>query len=225
MAPVGLLRRTAETARMRVATLGALTLVATASESAKQQMAHLGALPHTVRLLCDADAAVRAAACELIRRFTRIINLLRTVLVDVDIATPVVRLLRDTSKHVRMAATATVGNLLLEFAPQRQAVIGAGALELLADSAKQTAPRRQLRAALSALKNYLYQASAADKAAFLATFGWHRLIELLRSPDDADVLRYALVILRNLFTGDAAVCAAHAAAPRACGQPGYACNC
>ena len=78
-------------------------------------------LNHIVASLKDASVGVRAAACQCARALSRSANMLRTSLLDAGAAEPLFDLLQDEEDIVKITATATVSNLLIDFSPMKQA--------------------------------------------------------------------------------------------------------
>ena len=77
-------------------------------------------LPHIVSSLKDPSIGVRAAACQCARALSRSANMLRTSLVDAGAADPLFDLLSDEEDLVKITATATVCNLLIDFSPMKE---------------------------------------------------------------------------------------------------------
>jgi armadillo repeat-containing protein 8 len=65
-------------------------------------------------------ASVLIAACGAIRALSRSVSILRTSLIDAGVAMPLFDLLKSPDMEVKIAATAAVCNLLLEFSPMRE---------------------------------------------------------------------------------------------------------
>ncbi|KAH0565742.1 hypothetical protein GP486_000865 [Trichoglossum hirsutum] len=64
--------------------------------------------------------SVLIAACGAIRALSRSVSILRTSLIDAGVAMPLFDLLKSPDMEVKIAATAAVCNLLLEFSPMRE---------------------------------------------------------------------------------------------------------
>lgn len=64
--------------------------------------------------------SVLLAACEASKALSRSVAILRTSLADADLASPLSNLLRSPSEDVQVAATAAIGNVVLDFSPMRQ---------------------------------------------------------------------------------------------------------
>ena len=65
-------------------------------------------------------ASVLIAACGAVRALSRSVSILRTSLIDAGVAMPLFDLLKSPDMEVKIAATAAVCNLLLEFSPMRE---------------------------------------------------------------------------------------------------------
>jgi hypothetical protein len=68
----------------------------------------------------DNPSSVLVAACGAIRALSRSVSLLRTNLIDAGVAQPVFELLKHVDVDVKVAATAAVCNLVLDFSPMRE---------------------------------------------------------------------------------------------------------
>jgi hypothetical protein len=64
--------------------------------------------------------SVIIAACGAVRALSRSVSILRTSLIDAGVAMPLFDLLKSPDMEVKIAATAAVCNLLLEFSPMRE---------------------------------------------------------------------------------------------------------
>ncbi|RPB02628.1 ARM repeat-containing protein [Choiromyces venosus 120613-1] len=106
--------------------------------------------------------AVLTAACGAIRALSRSVSILRTSLIDAGIALPLFALLRHDDIEVRIASTAAVCNLVLDFSPMRRPILEAGVLDVLCSHAKSENAALRLNA-LWALKHLVLEAETEVK--------------------------------------------------------------
>ncbi|TXT11159.1 hypothetical protein VHUM_01910 [Vanrija humicola] len=106
--------------------------------------------------------------------------------------------LGDRTWTVEVAATATICNLVTNFSPLKDKLLGNGGLELLVELT--ASPHEPLALnALWALKNVTYHAGEPLKAEVMAVLGWDTLRRFL-SPETPKALRaQALDMLQNLL--------------------------
>ena len=102
----------------------ALAAIALFKDEYRKQIVDAGVAPHLVAAMRHPSPKVRTAACLCTRSLSRSTNLLRTALVDVEIATPLFTLLSDPFMDVKVAASAVLCNLLLDFSPLRKVCLG-----------------------------------------------------------------------------------------------------
>lgn len=74
---------------------------------------------------------VLVAACATAQALTRSVSVLRTSLIDADVAPPLFRLLSNPDLEVRTAATKVICNLALTFSPMREAIASQGIIKIL----------------------------------------------------------------------------------------------
>ena len=98
----------------------ALAAIALFKDEYRKQIVDAGVAPHIVAAMQHPSPKVRTAACLCTRSLSRSTNLLRTALVDVEIAKPLFALLSDPNMDVKVAASAVLCNLLLDFSPLRK---------------------------------------------------------------------------------------------------------
>ncbi|KAI9774945.1 MAG: hypothetical protein M1840_000161 [Geoglossum simile] len=128
-------------------------------------------------------ASVLIAACGAVRALSRSVSILRTSLIDAGVAMPLFDLLKSPDMEVKIAATAAVCNLLLEFCPMREAIMDAGVLKLICEHAHSSNPRLRLNA-VWALKHLVFSAENKVKVSCLEELGPGWLVQLIC--DDAE---------------------------------------
>jgi hypothetical protein len=122
--------------------------------------------------------SVLIAACGVIRAVSRSVSILRTSLIDAAVAIPMFNLLRHENDDVKIAATAAVCNLVLDFSPMRKPISEAGALDVLCDLVK--CNNRPLRLnALWAIKHLMLDADATTKRRSLENLGVEYLVSII----------------------------------------------
>lgn len=121
---------------------------------------------------------VLVSACSLIRSISRSVYILRTDLIDAEIGVPIFNLLQHPSIEVRIAAAATLCNIVLDFSPMRAAVVGAGAIDTLCRFAKGDNHALQLES-LWALKHLVKGAQAAEKEQAFDSLGGDYLMSII----------------------------------------------
>lgn len=122
--------------------------------------------------------SVLIAACGCIRALSRSISILRTSLMDAGVALPTFSLVRHDNDDVKIAATAAVCNLVLDFSPMRKSITEAGALEVLCNHVKGSNGPLRLNA-LWALKHLMLEADAAMKRSCLECLGVEYLMSII----------------------------------------------
>lgn len=122
--------------------------------------------------------SVLIAACGCIRALSRSVSILRTSLTDAAVAIPMFSLLRHENDDVKIAATAAVCNLVLDFSPMRKPIAEAGALEVLCDHVKGTNGPLRLNA-LWALKHLMLEADITMKRRSLECLGVEYLMSII----------------------------------------------
>lgn len=121
---------------------------------------------------------VLIAACGVIRSVSRSVSILRTSLIDAAVAIPMFSLLRHGNDGVKIAATAAVCNLVLDFSPMRKPIAEAGALDVLCELAKGN--NRLLRLeALWSIKHLVLEADTATKKRSLENLGAEYVLSVI----------------------------------------------
>ncbi|KAG8526321.1 uncharacterized protein KY384_000314 [Bacidia gigantensis] len=117
------------------------------------------------------------AACGAARALSRSVSTLRTNLMDAGLAAPLFVLLKCRDIELKIAATAVICNLVLEFSPMREAVLDNGILGILCEHAHMNDPSLRLNS-LWALKHLVVNASSKLKkeCAEGLGIGWLRQI-------------------------------------------------
>ncbi|KAI4161705.1 MAG: hypothetical protein LQ342_004713 [Letrouitia transgressa] len=128
--------------------------------------------------------SVILAACGAARSLSRSVSTLRTSLMDAGLAKPLFILLKHPEVKVRIAATAVVCNLVLEFSPMREAILEAGVLKILGEHAHSEYSNLRLNA-VWAFKHLVMTASKSLKIACLEELGpgWLKQIICHNSDD------------------------------------------
>ncbi|KAA8894503.1 armadillo-type protein [Sphaerosporella brunnea] len=114
--------------------------------------------------------SVLIAACGVIRSVSRSVSILRTSLIDAAVAIPIFTLLRHENDDVKIAATAAVCNLVLDFSPMRKPITEAGALDVLCDLIKGSNGPLKLNA-MWAIKHLMMEADITTKRRSLEKLG------------------------------------------------------
>ncbi|KAG0641964.1 armadillo-type protein [Tuber brumale] len=128
--------------------------------------------------------AVLTAACGAIRALSRSVSILRTSLIDAGIALPLFDLLRHDDIEVRIASTAAVCNLVLDFSPMRRPILEAGVLDILCSHAKSDNAALRLNA-LWALKHLVLEAETDVKRKCFEGLGVDWLLGVIRGMEDS----------------------------------------
>lgn len=122
---------------------------------------------------------VLIAAAYAIKSLSRSVSILRTSLVDAQVAGPLVRLMTDNDDvEVKIAATMAICNLVLEFSPMRQGILDMGILKILCEQAHSTNADLKLNS-VWALKHLVYAAENDVKTTALTQLGTAWLVDLI----------------------------------------------
>ncbi|KOS22117.1 Uncharacterized protein ESCO_001755 [Escovopsis weberi] len=128
-------------------------------------------------------SSVIIAGCHAVRMLARSISNLRTLLVDHEVAMPVLGFMKHPDVNVQIAATAAICNLVVEVSPVRELLIENGVMQVLCEHAHSENAALRLNA-LWALKHLVVAASPELKKSCLAQVEPEWLLQLL-SGDDA----------------------------------------
>ncbi|KAL9125147.1 MAG: hypothetical protein Q9217_005604 [Psora testacea] len=123
------------------------------------------------------------AACGATRALSRSVSTLRTSLMDAGLTAPLFVLLRCQDMELKVAATAVICNLVLEFSPMREALLEAGILKLLCDHAHSSNSNLRLNS-MWALRNLVVNATLTVKIDCLAELGADWLRQVISSDLD-----------------------------------------
>ncbi|KAH6688340.1 armadillo repeat protein [Plectosphaerella plurivora] len=117
--------------------------------------------------------SVIIAACHAVRAHSRSISILRTSLVDHNVAIPVLRFLKHPDVDVQVAASAAICNLVTEVSPTREILAQHGVMTVLCEHAHSHTAALRLNA-LWALKHFVTAASPTVKRQCLEQLqsGW-----------------------------------------------------
>ncbi|KAI9349342.1 armadillo-type protein [Pilaira anomala] len=168
-------------------------------EECRTQAIESKVLPHVISGLNSKQPNVRLAACQCTKSLSRSVSHLRTSLVDVDVAPPLIKLLYDESIVVQAAACGALCNLVLEFSPMKKKVIEAGAIKRFVEYSRSKDANLQLNG-VWALNNLLFKADLEAKKAVMDVLTYDALIDLLHEPNPT-IQEQALEIVRNLVFG------------------------
>ena len=177
----------------------AVAAICAQEEYLRDQVINSRILHQLVPSLKSMDADVRAAACQCTRSLTRSLKNLRTVIVDIGVAAPLVSLLSDKELIVQITATAALCNLVLEFSPVKASMFANGAVAKLVELSHSFDPDLKLNA-LWALKNFIYKAPWAEKQRVMQLLGYSYLKQLLVM-EDIRLQEQAINLFRNLACG------------------------
>lgn len=158
-------------------------------------------LPLIVASLGASHVGIRVAACRLVRALSRSISILRTSLVDAGVAAKLLAILHnvDEDEEVKVEATASICNLVLNFSPMKQVLMEGGGIVKLVELARSSYGPARLNA-LWALKNVLYSSDVAVKVHVMESLKWDYVFGLANDAveGEEEIQEQALNIIRNL---------------------------
>ncbi|EGC37648.1 hypothetical protein DICPUDRAFT_149720 [Dictyostelium purpureum] len=187
--------------RLKENSLTAIAVLCSQREDSRKQVVDAKIIPQIISSLNSSNYAIRAAACNCTKSLSRSIKQLRTSLFDCTIATPLLKLLDDPSLEVRVSASATLCNLVLDFSPMKQAVLDNGILQKLVQLIFEPHDFKIRLNCIWALKNLLYMAEPSLKESAMKELGYDKLIDLIKD-HDSSISEQALAVLRNLAFKD-----------------------
>ena len=194
-----LLEDTESSARQREGLMLCLGVLCQNREESRKQLVESKGLQSIVQALQDAHPGVRAAACSCAKSLSRSVKSLRTNLAEANIAGPLFKLLVDPDPSVQALASASIGNLVLDFSPLKAEVLRAGAVQHLAGMIQ--SEHRTLRInSLWALRNLLFCADLELKATVMEELTWPTLLDCFDDPEE-DIQLHAISLVRNLASG------------------------
>ncbi|ODN75359.1 hypothetical protein, variant 1 [Cryptococcus amylolentus CBS 6039] len=170
-------------------------------------------LPQLKYWLRSHSYGVRAAACQLIRALSRTVALLRTDILDEELGTDIIAVLRrelimeksqrknlmgEAAWIVEVSATAVLCNMVTDFSPFRSVLVQDGTLRLLVGLTKSEHQPLALNA-LWAIKNLMFHSDLIAKRDVISHFGHDWLLDLCseKSPDSIRV--QGLEIMQNIL--------------------------
>ncbi|ODO03112.1 hypothetical protein I350_05957 [Cryptococcus amylolentus CBS 6273] len=170
-------------------------------------------LPQLKCWLRSHSYGVRAAACQLTRALSRTVALLRTDMVDEELGTDIIAVLRreltmgksqrknlmgEAAWIVEVSATAVLCNMVTDFSPFRSVLVQDGTLQLLVGLTKSEHQPLALNA-LWAIKNLMFHSDLMAKRDVISHFEHDWLLDLCseKSPDSIRV--QGLEIMQNIL--------------------------
>nr|XP_024385227.1 armadillo repeat-containing protein 8-like isoform X2 [Physcomitrium patens] len=169
-------------------------------EESRRQLLELQVQGSLVAALVHPCEGVKVAACSCITSLSRSVKNLRTSLATEQFVRPLLQLLNDPCPAVQVEALTAVGNVVLDFTPQKLVFMqtnGVTQLINLALSMEHTLRRN----AVLALKNLLFMADITMKRRVMDELTVSTLCDLIRDPEE-EVQEQAVSLLRNLVHGD-----------------------
>jgi hypothetical protein len=154
--------------------LTAIAATCSLREECRKKVVDMKLLPYIVASLDHSNMFIRSAACNCARSLSRSVKNLRTHLVDSGICLPLIKLLSDDNDQVKITATATLCNIVLDFSPMKKTVLENGGIEMLIEHTRSMDFGLKLNA-VWALKNLLYHSDSDVKEKVMRQLGWHNL--------------------------------------------------
>lgn len=185
--------------KLMEAVLLALASLSSLHEKARKLIINTKTLHLVVEAMQHKNIGVRTAACQCAQSISRSVKNLRTSLVDAGVAEPLFKLLCDKSPQVIITASATICNLVLDFAPMKQTIIERGGVEQLTLLTYSSDPNIRFNC-VWALKNLIYNTVISTKQFVMNNLTYQHLVTLV---DDVEfsVQEQALNLFRNLACG------------------------
>eukprot|EP01133_Synstelium_polycarpum_P009136 gene9136-10715_t len=199
---VAFLKDSASSDKLKENALSAIAALCSLRDDSRKQVAESKIIPTIVAFLQSENQSIRAAACRCVKSLSRSIKHLRTSLYDSLVSLPVLsHLLDDPSLDVRISASATVCNLILDFSPMKTAMLENGVVRKLVEFSSESTEFQLRLNSVWALKNLLFMADVTVKEAVMKELTYPRLIALLRD-SKLPIVGQALGIVRNLAYQD-----------------------
>ena len=168
-------------------------------EESRKQLVESKGLQSIVDALQDPHPGIRAAACACAKSLSRSVKSLRTNLADANIAGPLFKLLVDPDPAVQAHASASIGNMVLDFSPLKAEVLRAGVVQHLTGMIQSEVHTLRVNA-LWALRNLLFCADYELKATVMEELTWPTLLDCFDDPEE-DIQLFAISLVRNLASG------------------------
>ncbi|OTB04298.1 hypothetical protein M426DRAFT_155956 [Hypoxylon sp. CI-4A] len=176
--------------KVRESTLKAIGALANFKDEYRKAIVEQDVVQHIVESLnptSDNPVSVVLAACYAVRMLSRSVSILRTALVDHAVYTPLLQLLRHHDVEVRVAAAASICNLVMDFSPMREPLIEIGILKSLCEHAHSHNASLRLNA-LWALKHLVHSASVDLKKRCVEELGSGWLVQLICDDTEDEAL-------------------------------------
>ncbi|ATY66979.1 Armadillo-type fold domain containing [Cordyceps militaris] len=129
--------------------------------------------------------SVIIAACFVARMLSRSVHTSRTALIDHNIAAPILNAMKHSDINLRIAATATVANLVVSVSPSKDYLTEHGVMKVLCEHAHSYNPALRLNA-LWALKHFVDGVSASTRKTCLELLEPAWLIQLISDEEQDD---------------------------------------
>lgn len=175
-------------------------------------------MPSLVSALKDSsDPKLQMAAIGCLHSLSRSVQLLRTTFQDHPMCEPLMKLLNSSPIELRIVASSTLCNLLLEFSPSKEPILKKGAIEKLCKLTYDAEPALRLNAVWGLMvscesktghlffhikqpfQNVAFQAEERIKEEILNSLEPDQIFRLL-SDKDINVVMKTLGLLRNLLS-------------------------